>query len=431
MERGVFMTTSKKSSGDKSRDGAQEAGLEQVQEAATGQSGDGRARRRRRAARTESPEPPTAELPEPTPAAAPTEAAEPAAPEPAAAPAARPAAARDSVPTPPIPPIPPAPPAPSAPSVEDGRRALIMAVAAFAVVQLAAYLLFFKPLADENAGLRNDIGKLAERVDSLSGRTDKIAGTVGDVAGRVGDVVGQVEDVAFKVDKAETGISGALNSTRIAQLAALRAAMISGRPFAERLAAVEATHRLSDETGVLLEAVRPRAPLGIPTAAQLRARYDRLPGVVADTTPPRLVRAGLATAQRLGNEVAHSIGDRANQAMAKAEELIRNGQEYVSYRMVARFSPRLGTAIAPPPPAEAPAAASPAPPPPPPPIHGKVRALLVAGDVAAARELVAERTRRPDVPTRAWLDAASARLAAQRAAAGLEAEIRAARSNGN
>ena len=413
MERGVFMTTSKKSSGDKSRDGAQEAGLEQVQEADAGQSGDGRARRRR-AARTESLEPPTAELPEPTPAAAPTEAAEPAAPEPAAAPAARPAAARDSVPTPPTPPAPP---------VEDGRRALIIAVAAFAVVQLAAYLLFFKPLADENAGLRNDIGKLAERVDSLSGRTDKIAGTVGDVAG-------QVEDVAFKVDKAETGISGALNSTRIAQLAALRAAMISGRPFAERLAAVEATHRLSDETGALLDAVRPRAPLGIPTAAHLRARYDRLPGVVADTTPPRLVRAGLATARRLGNEVAYSISDRANQAMAKAEELIRNGQEYVSYRMVARFSPRLGTAIAPPPPAEAPAAASPAPPPPPP-IHGKVRALLVAGDVAAARELVAERTRRPDVPTRAWLDAASAWLAAQRAAAGLEADIRAARSNGN
>ena len=421
------MATSKNSSGDKPQDGAQKASLEQAQEAAAGQSGDSRANHRR-AARTEAPEPPTAVPPEPTPAAdaVPTKGAEPAAPKPAAAPAAQPAATGDSVPVMPSPPVTrraEGPVAAPAPTVEDGRRTLIIAGVVFAVLQLAAYLLFFKPLMDGNAGLRNDVDKLAERVDSLSDGTGKIAVTVGDVAGQVGDM-------AFKVDKVEAGISGALNSTRMVQLAALRAAMISGRPFAERLAAVEATHRLSDETAALLEAVGPQAPRGVATAAQLRARYDRLPKVVADTTPPRLVRASLATARRLGNEVAHSIGDRANQAMARAEELIRNGQEYVSDRMVARFSPRLGTAIAPPPRAAAPEAASPAPPPPPP-IHGKVRALLDVGDVAAARELVADKAKRPDVPTQVWLDAASAWLAAQRAAAGLEAEIQAARSNGN
>lgn len=272
--------------------------------------------------------------------------------------------------------------------------ALIAAAIAFAVLQLAAYLVFFKPLMDENAGLRDELGELAERVDSLSDGTDRIAVAVGDASGRA----------------------------RMARLAALRTAMISGRPFAEYLAAVEAAHRPSGEARALLEAVRPRAPEGVATAAELRARYDRLPEVVAATAPPHPIQAGLAKARSLADAVAHSIDDGADRAMAGAEELIRGGREYVGERIVARLSPRLGAAIAPP--AEAPAATAP------PPIHGKVRALLDAGDVAAARELVAGRAGRPDAPTQVWLDTASAWLAGQRVAAWVEAEIRAARSDG-
>ena len=273
--------------------------------------------------------------------------------------------------------------------------ALIVAVIALAVLQLAAYLVFLKPLIDENAGLRDDLGKLAERVDSLSDGTDRIAAAIGDES----------------------------ESARMARLAALRTAMISGRPFAEYLAAVEAAHRPGGAARALLDAVRPRAPLGVATAAELRARYDRLPEVVADTTPPHPIEAGLAKARSLAGAVAHSIDDSANRAMAGAEDLIRGGREYVGERIVARLSPRLGAVIAPP--AEAPAASTP------PPIHGKVRALLDAGDVAAARALVAGKTGRPDAPTRAWLDTASASLAGQRVAAWAEAEIRAARSDGS
>ena len=274
--------------------------------------------------------------------------------------------------------------------------ALIVAVIAIAVLQLAAYLVFFKPLMDENAGLRDDLDKLSERVDSLSDGADRIAVAVDDASG----------------------------SARVARLAALRTAMISGRPFAEYLAAVEAAHRPGEEARALLEAVRSRAKLGVATTAQLRARYDRLPKVVADTAPPRPIQAGLAKARSLAGAVARSIDDRADRAVAGAEELIRDGRAYVGDRIVARFSPRLGAAIAPP--TEAAAAAAP----PPPPIHGKVRALLDAGDVAAARALVAGKARRPDAPTRAWLDTASAWLAGQRVAAWAEAEIRAARPGG-
>ena len=274
---------------------------------------------------------------------------------------------------------------------------LIVAVIAFAVLQLAAFLLFFKPLMDENAGLRDDLGKLAERVDLLSDGTDRIAVAVGDASG----------------------------SARMARLAALRTAMISGRPFAEYLAAVEAAHRPSEEARALLDAVRPWAPLGVATAADLRARYDRLPRMVADATPPSPIQAGVAKARRLADAIAESIDDRANRVMAGAEELIRGGREYVGDRIVVRFSPRLGAAIAPL--AEAPAAAAPLPPP----IDGKIRALLDAGDVAAARDLVAGKAGRPDAPTQAWLDTASAWLAGQRAAAWAEAEIRAARSDGS
>ena len=257
---------------------------------------------------------------------------------------------------------------------------LIVAVIAFAVLQLGVFLLFFKPLMDENASLRDDLSRLAERVDSLSDGTD-----------------------------------------RMALLAALRAAMISGLPFA----AVEAADRPSEEAAALLDAVRPWAPLGLATAAQLRARYDRLPKVVADTAPPSPIQAGVARARKLADAVAVSIDDHANRAMAGAEELIRGSRENVGGRIVARLSPRLGGAIAPS--AEAPKATAP----PPPPIHGKVRALLDSGDVGAARELVAGKARRPDAPTQAWLDTASAWLAGQRAAAWAETEIRAARPDGN
>jgi hypothetical protein len=99
--------------------------------------------------------------------------------------------------------------------------------------------------------LRNDLDALSARIDSLPGEE------------RVRSIEGKLGDIGQQIDK-----TAALGPAVAA--GALGAAVESGRPFAQELAALETLGVDPD----VIERLQPQAESGLPTLAQLREQFE-------------------------------------------------------------------------------------------------------------------------------------------------------------
>jgi hypothetical protein len=135
----------------------------------------------------------------------------------------------------------------------------------------------------DTASLQSDLAALHRQLDAISANVDKLPreDRIAAIEAKLGETGNKLEDTTKKLDETAQGIDNAAALAPVVAADALQAALDSGRPFQSELTALKSL----GVDAATVDALAPPAQAGLPTLADLRARFEQVIASIPLETP--------------------------------------------------------------------------------------------------------------------------------------------------